>query len=114
MVLHIHLVAYTARTPDGLVYGIARVPTEHWRPSWQECAENIPGYLTDEDLDPAPLYTLRYTTDRGTQEKLLDFVGVQTVGAFVMRYADRGKAWGIEVLDCDDNDITANFPVFCT
>lgn len=112
-VLHTHVVAYTARTPDGIVHGIARVPTEHFRPSWQECAEHIPGYLTDEEIDPAPLYTLRYRTDRGIAEKILDFDGVQRVGALAMRLADRDKAWGIEVLDGDDADITYNFPVFC-
>lgn len=112
--LHVHLVAYTAHTADGITQGIASVLTEHWRPSWQECGEQIPGYLCDEELDPAPEYTLRYTTDRGTSEKpALDFVGVQRVGTLVMRFADRGKAWDIAVLDDNGHDVTFNFPVFC-
>jgi hypothetical protein len=53
-VLRAHLVSYTARTADGITHGIARVLTDQERPSWQECAEQIPGYLTDEDLGPAP------------------------------------------------------------
>lgn len=112
--LHVHLVAYTAKTAHGPAHGIARVLTDRSRPSWAQCAEQIPGYFTGRDLGPAPTYTLRYTTDRGTSEKPgLDFVGVQRVGNLVMRLADRDKAWGIEVLDGDGYDITYNFPVFC-
>lgn len=111
--LHTHLVSYTARTADSITRGIARVLTDRSRPSWSECADQIPGYVTGHDLGPAPTYTLRYTTDRGTSQKQLDFDGVHRVGTLAMRLADRGKAWDVQVLDHNGYDVTFNFPVFC-
>lgn len=107
---HFHLIAY--RTSNG-TSGVAEVLTDRSRPSWAECAEQIPGYFTGRDLGPAPLYVLRYATERGTSERSLTFAGVQRVGALIMRLADRDEAWDIEVLDSNGGDITFNFPVFC-
>ena len=108
---HFHLIAY--RTNDGTT-GVAEVLTDRTRPSWAECAEQIPGYFTGGDLGPATVYLLRYVTPRGVSERSLTVAGIQRVGAVVMRMADRDKAWDIEVLDADGVDITFDFPVFCT
>jgi hypothetical protein len=111
--IHAHLIAFTALRDRGTEHGIARVLTYQDRPSWNECAEQIPGYVTGSDLGPAPLYTLRYTTDRGISEKRLDRVGIERVGTVVMRVAEREKAWDVQVLDSDGGDITFNFACFC-
>ncbi|MGH3375965.1 MAG: hypothetical protein ACRDP6_14600 [Actinoallomurus sp.] len=106
---HCHLIAYRAN--DG-TSGVAEILTDRSRPSWAECAEQIPGYVTGRDLGPAPLFTLRYATACGPSERSLTFAGIQRVGGLVMRLADRDEAWGIEVL-ADGGDVTFNFPVFC-
>jgi hypothetical protein len=108
--MNTHSIAY--RTNDGTT-GIAHVHTDRSRPSWAECAEQIPGYVTGRDLGPAPLYTLRYRNERGMVERTLPFPRIQRVGAVVMRLADRERAWDVEVLDADGYDVTFNFPVFC-
>ena len=46
-----HLIRY--RTAGGVEEGIARVTSRRPRPSWRECAEQIPCYSTGEYLGPA-------------------------------------------------------------
>ncbi|MER8103874.1 hypothetical protein [Kitasatospora sp. NPDC094016] len=52
--MRIHLIAYLARTSDGVEQGVARVPSDRSRPSWHECADAVPGYLIGQYLGLAP------------------------------------------------------------
>lgn len=110
--MRIHLVQYTASTANGETTGIARVRTDHTRPTPAECAEQIPGYVTGADLGPAPTYTLTYSTEAGPCEKQLDAAAIERVGRVVMRCANRGEAWDVEVRDASGGDVTFNFPCF--
>ncbi len=103
------LIAYTARTADGVVDGVAAVVSDRARPSRSECAAQIPGYVTGRDLGPAPMYTLRYTKDGVTLSRQLDAAGVERIGKVVMRVEN---ITGIEVLDTDGGDVTFNFACF--
>lgn len=107
-----HMVAYTARTNLGTVQGVARVLTDRKRPSWRDCGEQIPGYVTGKYLGPATSYTLRYTTTDGEQVKTVDAATLAKFGSVVARCADRGEAWDIAVLDTAGNDVTFGFPCF--
>lgn len=109
----IHLVGFTARTLDGRTeHGIARVATEEKRPTLRDCLQAIPGFLTADYLGPEPRYRLRWRTEAGIQERRTNVRGVERIGRFVNRLADRGDAWGIEVLDDHDEDVTFNFGAF--
>lgn len=112
--MNICLIAYSARSADDTTQlGVARVITERTRPSWSECASQIPGFVTGSDLGPAPIYTLRYNTPIGAVEKQLDHSGVERIGTVVMRVANRGKATNIAVLDATGQDVTFDFACFC-
>lgn len=103
------LIAYTARTNNGVTRGIATVLTgRSRRPTRSECADQIPGYITGSDLGPAPMYTLRYRTADGAIERQLDAAGVERIGKVVMRTA----AGSIEVLDANGGDVTFDFACF--
>lgn len=108
----LHLVAYTARVDLDTIQGVAEVLSDRSRPSWRECAEQIPGYFTGSYLGLAPTFTLRYRTAEGVKERSLTRPGVERVGAVVMRLADRDQATDIEVLDADGADVTFNFACF--
>lgn len=108
-----HLIHYLARTATGTEQGIARVLSDRQRPSWRDCAEHIPGFVTGlAYLGLEPQYTLKYATAHGPKEKLLGSSGVQRVGTVVMRLADRDQVWDIEVFDENGNDVTFNFACF--
>ncbi|MGS2615141.1 hypothetical protein ACVCAH_11540 [Micromonospora sp. LZ34] len=103
------LIAYTARTADGVTTGIATVLTDRTRPTWSECSEQIPGYVTGRDLGTPPMYTLRYSTPGGAMVRQLDAVGVERIGKVVAR---AGSVSDIAVLDADGGDVTFNFECF--
>lgn len=107
-----HLVAFTAATADGTTEGIARVGTDYDSPTWAECAEDIPGLLTITDMGIEPKYTLKYQTESGEVVKVIGSGGVERVGAVIMRCANRGTAWGIEVFDASGTEVTFNFACF--
>lgn len=109
MALTAHMVAYTSN--DGS-QGVARVLTDRKRPSWSDCAEQIPGYITGKHLGPASSYTLRYTTEAGEQSKAMDANLLNRIGPVVARAAERGDAWDIEVLDAAGQDVTFEFACF--
>lgn len=108
----LHLVAYTARVELDIAQGVAEVLSDRRRPSWRECAEQIPGFFTGSYLGLAPKFTLRYRTSAGVNERSLTRPGVERVGAVVMRLADRDEATEIEVLDEAGLDVTFNFACF--
>lgn len=110
--MRIHLVRYSVSTADGPLQGIARIPSDRKRPSWRECAARIDGFITGEYLGLAPMFTLRFATASGPVEKILDSVGVERIGAVVMRGADRGEAWDVEVRDESGVEVTFDFPCF--
>ncbi|MBM0237124.1 hypothetical protein JNW88_08160 [Micromonospora sp. ATA32] len=103
------LIAYTARTDSGTTTGIATVLTGRTRPTWAECAEQIPGYITGQDMGAPTLYTLRYRTAAGQVERQLDAVGVERIGRVVMRVR---SASDIAVLDAAGGDVTFDFACF--
>ena len=107
-----HVIAYTAHTITGSEQGIAQVFSTRNRPSWAECAEQIPGYFTGRYLGPATQYTLKYRTSEGPRERVLDAAGIERVGAVVMRLADRDMATDIEVFDETGADVTFDFACF--
>lgn len=61
-------------------------------------------------------YTLRYTTERyGIEtviQRTLPATGIERIGVVVMRGAERGTCWNIEVFDKDGNDVTFDFACF--
>jgi hypothetical protein len=107
-----HLVQYTAKTNGETTHGIARVRTDRNVPSWQECAQQIPGFWTGKQLGPEPTYTLTYTTDAGTITKQLGTAALEKIGIVVNRGAERGTVWDIAVHDAAGEDVTFNFPCF--
>ncbi|RKR92715.1 hypothetical protein BDK92_7193 [Micromonospora pisi] len=115
--LNRRLIAYSARSTDGpiadIVQGIATVITTHTRPTWSECAEQIPGYVTGTDLGPAIEYTLRYTHCGQDVVRVLDAAGVERIGKVVMASNARtGNITNIAVLDADGGDVTFDFACF--
>lgn len=107
--MNLHLVAYTAR---GGTSGIAEVRTDRSRPTWRDCAEQIPGYVVGHDLGPAPQYTLAYDTARGRVVRSLTTSGIERVGTVVSRAADRERVWNIAVTDAGGEDVTLDFACF--
>ncbi|MFD9561558.1 hypothetical protein [Streptomyces sp. NPDC059994] len=107
-----HLIAYTAKTAEATVQGIARVRTDHRLPSWQDCHSAIPNFFTGAHLGVEPQYTVRHEDKTGTIERTLPASGVERIGQLLMRAADRGEAWDIEVLDADGNDVSFDFACF--
>lgn len=103
------LIAFTARTDAGTTNGIATVVTDRTRPSWSECAAQIPGYVTGRDLGTPPTYTLRYDTPNGRITRQLDAAGVEKIGKVVMRARSVSD---IAVIDANGGDITFNFACF--
>ncbi|MFF2548336.1 hypothetical protein ACFVUY_38065 [Kitasatospora sp. NPDC058063] len=112
--MRVHVLAYLAKTPTGIEQGLARIPSDRDRPSWAECAAQIPGFLISSYLGPAPepTYTLRYETETGRHTKTLNRAGVERVGRIASRAADRGELWNIEVLDLRGADVTDEFACF--
>lgn len=104
------LIAYVTSAASG----VATVATDRPRPSWSECSEQIPGFITGRDLGPAPTYTLRYTNDaQPVIRTQLDAQAVERIGGVVMRVADRrGDISDIAVLDAEGGDVTFNFACF--
>jgi hypothetical protein len=106
------LIAYTARTGNDTTTtttGIATVVTDRTRPSWSECSEQIPGYVTGRDLGTPPMYTLTYTTANGRSVRQLDAAGVERIGKVAMRVP---TVCDIEVLNADGGDVTFDFDCF--
>lgn len=110
----IHLVRYTAQALDGSTeHGIARISTAHEVPSFIECLDAIPDLTAVEYLAPEPGYLLRYRTDDGVSERMCGASAIAIIGRALGHQADRGEAWGIEVLDERGSDVTFDFPIFC-
>lgn len=99
------LIAYTAATSTG----IAAITTDRNRPSWAECRQQIPGFITGTDLGPAAEFALRYTGPSGTVTRMLDAAGVERVGTVVMRVKNISD---IAVLDEAGGDVTFDFACF--
>ncbi|UNZ20640.1 hypothetical protein [Streptomyces sp. 891-h] len=106
----IHLIAYAANSEQR----IARVLSPRTRPSWSEVREQYPDFRgSGTYLGVEPQYTLTYTTPGGPATKTASgSKGVETIGALLVRAADRGEAWGIQVLDEGGADVTFNFACF--
>ncbi|MER7814530.1 hypothetical protein [Streptomyces sp. NPDC096153] len=110
----IHLVAYTATRNDGLVtHGVGRVGTDHDTPTAAECVEQIPGYTSGHDLGREPQYKLTYETARGPVERTVGSAGILRHGRILMRLADKGQVWNIEVFDAAGIERTFEFAIFC-
>ncbi|MFD8597690.1 hypothetical protein ACFV1L_22070 [Kitasatospora sp. NPDC059646] len=113
----LHAIAYRAKAGNGISEGVALVPATGARPTWAECAAVVPDFLGAEILGkvvrPEPLYTLRYETESGRSEKLLNRARIEKhIGPVVMSCANRGTAWNVEVLDATGTDVTADFSCF--
>ena len=108
----IHLVEYLSRSTGTAVSGIARVRTDRNRPSWSECADVIPGFVTGTHLGPEPEYTLSYHDADGEHIRRLGAAGVQRVGRILAARSGRGVAWDIAVHDHQGDDITFDFTCF--
>jgi hypothetical protein len=62
----------------------------------------------------APLFTLISETKTGVSRREgRPARAVETIGRVLMRMADRGEVWNIQVLDKDGVDVTFDFACFC-
>ena len=57
-------------------------------------------------------FKLSYETDNGTFVRTLPASGIERIGAVVMRSANRGTTWNIQVTDKDGVDVTFDFACF--
>lgn len=110
-----HLIGFTST--DGPA--IARVTSNRQRPSWRECAAQIPAFRgggTYLGLAPEseniPVFRLTYDSPVGEFTKIATADGIEENGARIMRMADDGDAWNIRVLDANGADVTFEFECF--
>lgn len=59
-----------------------------------------------------PVFRLSYGTVNGTIVRTIPASGIERIGAVVMRGAERGIVWDIEVTDKDGVDVTFDFACF--
>ena len=107
-----HYVAYTAQTATGFSRGIAEVTTERNKPSWRECAAQIPNFWKGVYLGTDARVSFRFSFNG--EARTYDDVDLKTARFCVEFASSIDDVTDLRVTNTQGQDMTAAFDAYLT